>query len=164
MRLCLVLVLGLLARVEIAHASDAMPDRPVNRDFQAGDCVVFREGGAGLILKTPTYWVKGRISAVSRERKLTGRCPLIAKPVQAYSHDDWVLVVSAAPCVDDESDRREVPVVRVQVAVDAWETPWSYQHGTVGWLFRGQFLDKPLKKDGLIEMDPAWLDRCESQI
>ena len=163
MRLSGFLALCLLTLADMINASTAKAESTVDIGWQTGDCAVFREGGAGLILKTPTYWVKGRVVAVSSERMLAGRCPVIAKPVQAYSHDDRVLVAAAAPCVDNDSDRREVPVLRIRLAVDAWETPWSYQHGTVGWLFRGQFLDKLLKKGGLIEMDPIWLERCESR-
>jgi len=47
------------------------------------------------------------------------------------------------------------------MVVEEWETPWSNQHGTGGWLFRGQFLDIPLAKSVQIDMDATWLERCE---
>ncbi len=125
-----------------------------------GDCVLFREVGAGLLLKTPTYWLKGSIAGISNELRLAGRCPQIGKPESAYSRDDWVRIVAAMPCVESDAEVREVPVVRISVAVEEWETPWSNLHGTAGWLFRGHFLDKPLKKGELIEMDASWLENC----
>lgn len=130
---------------------------------QVGDCVMFREGGVGLIFRTPTYWLKGTIAALSPERRLAGRCPVIGKPVSAYGREDWVRVAAAMPCVEHDSDMRDVDVLRIRVAVEEWETPWSKQHGSAGWLFRGQFLDQVLKKGGIIDMDATWLERCEAQ-
>ncbi len=87
------------------------------------------------------------------------RCALIGKPLQASTRDVWVRVAAATPCVESDAEVREVAVMRITVAVEEWETPWSNQHGTVGWLFRGHFLDKTLKKGELIDMDAAWLER-----
>ena len=133
---------------------------PVSAEPRVGDCVLFREGGAGLLFRTPTYWLRGSIAGISSERRLAGRCPEIGKPESAYTHNDWVRVASAMPCVQGDAEVREVPVVRISVAVEAWETPWSNLHGTAGWLFRGYFLDKPLKKGDLIDMDASWLEYC----
>jgi hypothetical protein len=127
---------------------------------RVGDCVLFREGGEGLLLKTPSYWLRGVIAGVSNERRLAGRCPQIGKPESAYTHDDWIRIAAATPCVQSDAEVREVAVVRISVAVEEWETPWSRQHGTTGWLFRGHFLDKPLKKGDLIDMDASWLEHC----
>lgn len=128
---------------------------------KAGDCVMFREGGVGLILKTPTYWIKGSIVDVSEQRRTAGRCPKIGKQVSAYTREDWVRIAAATPCVENDAEVGEVAVMRVRVAVDEWETPWSNQHGNAGWLFRGYFLDQALKKGKVIEMDANWLERCE---
>ncbi len=145
---------GLFALCALALACSALAEP------KPGDCVLFREGGVGLLLKTPTYWLKGSIAGISNEFRLAGRCPHIGKPESAYSRDDWVRVAAAMPCVESGADGREVAVVRISVAVEEWETPWSNLHGTVGWLFRGHFLDKPLKKGELIEMDANWLENC----
>ncbi|MDQ5881758.1 MAG: hypothetical protein QG616_1589, partial [Pseudomonadota bacterium] len=51
----LVFVFALLAAV-IQSASAEEAQMPV-----PGDCAMFREGGEGYIMKTPTYWVRGRI-------------------------------------------------------------------------------------------------------
>ena len=144
----------------LAVAGESQPVRTLP---QVGDCVIFREGGGGYVLKAPTYWLKGSIAGLSEERRLAGRCPQIGKPVVAYSREDWVRVAAAMPCVENEADVREVPVLRVRVAVEAWETPWSSQHGTAGWLFRGQFLDTPLRRGEVIDMDASWLERCETE-
>jgi hypothetical protein len=152
----------LLASLLLANSVFSEEVATVPTSLLMGDCVMFREGGAGLVFKTPTYWLKGVISKISTERRLAGRCPVIGKSMSAYSRNDWVRVVAAMPCVDHEADVREVDVVRVYVTVDAWETPWSNQHGTVGWLFRGKFLDTALKKGEQIDMDARWLERCEA--
>jgi len=55
-----------------------------------------------------------------------------------------------------------VSVIRVQLAVEAWETPWSSQHGAGGWLFRGQFLDQTLRKGEIVDIDANWLEPCEA--
>ncbi len=132
-------------------------------DPRPGDCVIFREGGVGVVLKTPTYWLRGKVVAVARERRLAALCPDIGKPLSAYTRDDWVRLAAVVPCVEDLADVREVQGVRVSVAVEEWETPWSNQHGMARWLFRGQFLNQVLRKSGIMEMDSAWLQKCESR-
>ncbi|MBK8399727.1 hypothetical protein [Propionivibrio sp.] len=152
------------ALLALSASADALEVAPsTSADLQVGDCAMFREGGAGLIFKTPTYWLKGSVARISNERKLAGRCPAIGKPPSAYTHDDWVRIVPSLPCVDNDVDIREVAVRRIGVTVEDWETPWSNLHGTAGWLFRGQFLDNPLSKGKLIDMDARWLERCESR-
>ena len=129
--------------------------------LQLGDCVMFREGGAGFLLRTPTYWLRGSVAGISPERRLARRCPEMGKLMPAYTREDWVRVAAAMPCVDNDAEVHEVDVLRIRVAVEAWETPWSNQHGTAGWLFRGYFLDQALNKGALLEMDSSWLERCE---
>lgn len=157
--------LGVVMLVASALADEGPPaaTRPIAQsDPQIGDCVIFREGGAGWLLKAPTYWLKGSIAGIARERRVARLCPRIGKPASAYTQLDRVHLAAATPCVGKASDVGEVDVVRVRVAVEAWETPWSHQHGTIGWLFRGQFLDQALQKGGVIDMDATWLERCES--
>lgn len=144
-----------------AAASEASPPAVGQTGPQVGDCAIFREGGGGRILKAPTYWLKGSIAGVSRERRLAGRCPQIARPLAAYTRDDWLRVAAATPCVQTDAEVQEVDVLRIRLSVNDWESPWSQQHGTTGWLFRGYFLDTPLKRDEIIDMDASWLERCE---
>lgn len=135
-------------------------------DPQLGDCVVFREGGAGLLLRTPVYWLKGSVAGVSRQQRMIRACPRIGKQASAYTPADHARLAGAMPCVDEGAVIADAAmssdVVRVQVAVADWETPWSHQHGTTGWLFRGQFLNQTLKRGGVIDMDATWLVPCEA--
>ena len=110
------------------------------RALVPGDCVMFREGGEGRLFKAPTYWLRGTVREVAIEPHWAGRCPDMGKPRSAFTPDDWARFVAASPCVEGEEEARAVERTRVRVAVDAWETPWSYSHGSAGWLFRGRFL------------------------
>ena len=145
----------------LAVAEDFAPPSSAQDGPKIGDCAIFREGGSGRIFRTPTYWMKGTIAALSAERRVAGLCPQMGKPLSAYTRDDWVRIAASTPCVQTAAEVREVDVLRIRFVVDEWETPWSYQHGTTGWLFRGYFLDRALKKGEIIDMDAAWLERCE---
>lgn len=137
--------------------------RPGGSGPQPGDCVMFREGGSGWLLQAPTYWLRGSIASLSHERRMAGLCPAIDKPLAAYSRADHARLAAALPCVSRATDAGEIDVLRVRVLVEAWETPWSYQNGIVGWLFRGQFLDQALYKGVVIDMDASWLESCEAE-
>ena len=130
-------------------------------EVHVGDCVVFREGGEGRLLKAPVYWLKGSVVALSPERRLAEMCPVVAKPRLAYTRDERVRLAQAMPCVQREVDIREVVARFVHVSVDSWETPWSSQHGTAGLLFRGTFLDQPLVRGGVVKIDADWLESCD---
>jgi hypothetical protein len=129
---------------------------------QVGDCAIFREGGSGYLLKTPTYWLRGTIAEVRSERRLAAHCPSFDKPPAAFAPADWARYAAALPCATAADAEREVEVLRVVLSVDAWETPWTRSHGASGWLFRGQFLDTRLAAGVLIDMDAAWLQRCSA--
>ncbi len=156
---CLFAASVLAVDVEPPATSSAVPSGP-----QIGDCVIFREGGAGLVLRAPTYWLKGSVAGIARERRKLGLCPRLGKLAAAYTAADRALLVAAMPCLEQESDSApiDVEVIRLRVSIDDWETPWSHQHGTTGWLFMGRFLDQPLKKGAVIDMDAGWLESCEA--
>lgn len=135
---------------------------PVIAQPQVGDCAIFREGGSGWVLKAPTWWLKGTIASVTPVRRPAAVCPEVGKPQREYTREDWARVAAASPCVDKASEVREIETLRLGFVVDSWETPWSYQHGTTRWLFRGHFLLTPLKKEEVIEMDASWLESCEA--
>jgi len=171
MRRVLAVIAGSLLAAALL-ADDAAPAASASSAASApqlGDCVIFNEGGAGRLLKAPTYWLKGSIAALSRQRRQLDRCPRIGKPAAAYTAADHARLAAAMPCVEAASVSvgdtlpREVEVTRVQMLVSEWETPWSHQHGTPGWLFRGRFLEQSLQKGALIDMDAAWLERCEGE-
>ncbi|MCB1965552.1 MAG: hypothetical protein KDI64_05745 [Candidatus Accumulibacter sp.] len=155
------LAAGFLAGGAAGAASDSAPASGP----QVGDCVIFREGGAGRLLKAPTYWLKGSIAGISRQQRQLERCPRIGKPASAYTPADHARLAAAMPCLEhlSGSPARDVEVLRVLVTVSDWETPWSHQHGSTGWLFRGQFLGQTLQKGAEIDMDAAWLERCGAE-
>ena len=128
--------------------------------LRAGDCVVFREGGGGRLLKEPTYWLRGTVAEVRPEKRRVERCPDPGKPVERYIQDDWARIAAVFPC-GSAREGQEVDVLRVLFRVAEWETPWALNHGRIGWLYRGRFLDRKLKKDELIDMDASWLQACE---
>ena len=129
--------------------------------FAVGDCAVYREGGDGRLFKTPTYWLQGTVAAVTTERRLAGLCPRFAKSDVALSREEKWALARAMPCVAREAEVGEVAVTRIHLVVDAWETPWSSQHGTEGLLFRGALMGSALVKGQAIDIDAAWLARCE---
>lgn len=157
------LLSGALALAIAASADELTAPAAAPSDLRVGDCVTFREGGDGLIFRTPTYWLKGSVAGIYKEQRLAGRCPIIGRPRSAYTRDDWVRLAASSPCVNTDAEVREVSVLRISMVVEDWETPWSNLHGTAGWLFRGQFLDKPLIRGALIDMDSSWLERCEAR-
>lgn len=131
------------------------------RTLQPGDCLRFREGGRGRLFKSPTWWLRGTVVEVRSEHRRLELCPRIDKPRQAFSVEDWTLLAAALPCAESAAALgREVEVTRVQLRVDAWETPWTRAHGESGWLFRGQFLDQPLRVGALLDLDASWLGSC----
>ncbi|MCP5268474.1 MAG: hypothetical protein H6943_05465 [Zoogloeaceae bacterium] len=145
----------LLSLVSLAHAES--PRMPV-----AGDCALFREGGEGLILTAPTYWLKGTILEVYKRPHHMGLCPPINKPRERYTRNDWQQMAAAYPCVTDRAKVRDVEAIRIRLRADSWDTPWSSQHGHNGWLFRGHFLNVELKAGVELDIDGTLLQRCEA--
>jgi len=135
---------------------------PAARMPVAGDCALFREGGEGYILKAPTYWLRGSIVEIYRRSHHMGLCPNPGKPKTRYTRDDWRQLADAYPCVSDEAKVRDVEAIRIRLRVDAWDTPWSNQHGHNGWLYRGHFLDTELKEGVVLDIDGTLLERCEA--
>ena len=149
------LVLGLLL-VASPFVSAKEVSMPV-----PGDCAMFKEGGAGYILKAPTYWLRGSVAEVYVRPHRMGLCPNPGKPRERYTRADWMRFAEAYPCVQDPSRSGDVEAIRIRLRVEAWDTPWSSQHGHNGWLFRGHFLDTELKEGVIIDVDGTLLERCE---
>ena len=128
--------------------------------YRPGDCVLLQEGGQGLVLRAPIYWVRGTVIGVETRRHRAEVCTHFSRPPERLSLDDWRQIVETSPCVMRSEEVRDVDVERVAFAVDAWETPWSRSHGQSGRLFRGRYLDQVLSKGGRLEIDALWLKRC----
>ena len=137
----------------------------VRADIGVGECVIFREGGEGRLLKSPTFWVKGVVSEMRREREPVRDCPATVGAGSVISREALWQLAHSAPCVFNrrESDPVEVEVTRVRVVVDAWETPWTTADGDVGLLFRGTYIGQPLVKGGAVEMLADGLKSCAGQ-
>jgi len=127
---------------------------------QPGDCALYREGGAGYILTTPTYFVRGTIVEVLRRPHRMGLCPDPRKPRERYTRADWKALADAYPCVSREELAKDVEAIRIRLRVDEWDTPWSSQHGHNGWLYRGHFLETELKSGVVLDIDGTLLERC----
>lgn len=127
----------------------------------AGDCAMFREGGVGYILTTPVYWLRGRIEEVYTRPHQMALCPQLGKTPERYNRDDWMKIAETYPCASDPAKVRELQAVRVRLRVEAWDTPWSSQHGHNGWLYRGHFLKTELKEGVVLDIDGSLLERCD---
>ena len=137
-----------------ASGDDGMPS--------PGDCALFREGGAGRILKGPVYYVRGSITEIYRRPHAMGVCPDPGKPRERYSRADWKQLADAYPCVADERNARDIEVIRIRMRAEKWDTPWTQSHGQNGWLFRGHFLDTELKDGVVLDIDGTLLLRCDA--
>jgi len=145
---------SLLLAVTALHAEDGrMP--------AAGDCAVFREGGAGYILTTPVYWLRGRIEEVYTRPHQMALCPQLGKTPERYTRDDWMKIAETYPCANEPAKVRELQAVRIRLRAEAWDTPWTSQHGHNGWLYRGHFLKTELKEGVVLDIDGSLLERCD---
>ena len=153
-RLGLVTLVGVLC-AGLAVASEQ--DSPVA--WRVGDCALFREGGVGRVLRSPTYWLRGVVVGVEERQHVAEVCPQPAR-AGAPSRTDWQRLADAAPCVWREEERRTVSVTRVTLSVESWETPWNSAHGQSGMLYQGHYLDLRLESGQRIEFGAQWLQRC----
>lgn len=130
--------------------------------LQPGSCVFYEEGGAGWIVTEPVYYLKGKvISAEVRTRHL-GVCPQVpGKTIGQYSRDEFNRQVLASPCVSPGVPERDEQVGVVRLRVSEWETPHVRKAANAGRLYRGMFIDRPLKKDLEIELEADLLEVCE---
>ncbi len=126
-----------------------------------GDCAAYREGGEGYMITKPTYWLRGTITEVYTQRRRMEVCPVLGKPPERYTREDWVRMTAAYPCVSTPDKVRDVDAIRIRLRVDAWETPWTNSHGHNGRLYRGRFVDTELKQGVDLDVDGSLLERCE---
>jgi len=157
----LLTILILSAQPLLAPAAESAVEAAARMPV-AGDCAQFREGGEGYILKAPTYWLRGSIVEIYRRPHRMGLCPDPGKPKTRYTRDDWQRLADAYPCVNEAAKVRDVEAIRIRLRVDAWDTPWSNQHGHNGWLYRGHFLGTELKEGVVLDIDGTLLERCDA--
>jgi hypothetical protein len=129
--------------------------------LRPGSCVTYREGGAGWILREPLYYLRGTVTTAEVTTRRLERCPeLPGKTREQYTRDEYVRLMRAMPCLANASAPREEQVGMVRLQVIDWETPHVRKAENAGRLYRGMFLDQPLKKGLEVELEADLLGPC----
>ena len=160
------LVLSLLA-------APALADEPVLRPsarlvfkhpgmLQAGQCVVYEEGGSGWIMSEPVFYLKGRVVSAEVRTRHLGKCPVVpGKNINQYSREEFNRQALAYPCVSADVPERDEQIGIVRLRVSSWETPHGRKAANAGRLYRGMFIEQELKQDMEIELEADLLGICE---
>lgn len=129
--------------------------------LRPGSCVTYREGGAGWILREPLYYLRGTVTTAEVTTRRLERCPeLPGKTREQYTRDEYVRLMRAMPCLANGAAPREEQVGMVRLEVIDWETPHVRKAENAGRLYRGMFLDQPLKKGLEVELEADLLGPC----
>ena len=129
--------------------------------LQAGKCVVYEEGGSGWIMTDPVYYLKGAVVSTRVEARHLARCPEVpGKNIEQYSRAEFNRHARAFPCVAADVAERDEQIGVVTLRVDSWETPHAARAANAGRLFRGMFIDQPLKKGMEVELEADLLGIC----
>ncbi len=130
--------------------------------LKLGRCVRYEEGGAGLVIAEPLYYLKGEVlSAEIRLRHLAPCPPVQDKGIERYSRAEFVRHALAYPCVSPKAAERDEQLGIVRLRVTDWETPYARKAENSGRLYRGHFLDQPLDKATEIELEADLLVACD---
>jgi hypothetical protein len=129
--------------------------------LRPGSCVMYKEGGSGWVLTEPQFYLRGTIlSSEVRTRQLAS-CPVVPnKNVAQYSREEFNRLSLAYPCLEQGVSAQEMQIGLVRLRVNEWETPHAKLAANSGRLYRGMFIDKPLKKNMEIEMEADLLEAC----
>jgi hypothetical protein len=129
--------------------------------LRPGACVMYKEGGSGWILTEPQFYLRGTVlSSEVRSRQLAS-CPVVPnKNVAQYSREEFNRLSLAYPCLEQSLPAQEMQLGLVRLRVNEWETPHAKLAANSGRLYRGMFIDKPLKKNMEIEMEADLLEAC----
>jgi hypothetical protein len=129
--------------------------------LQPGRCVVYREGGDGLLITEPSYYVQGRVVAATVQSRRLEACPEVpGKGIEQYSRAEFTRLLHAQPCLAGDKGGREVLVGVVALRVDEWDTPHARRAANAGRLYRGMFIDRELQKGMEIELEADLLGAC----
>ena len=129
--------------------------------LQPGRCVVYREGGDGLLITEPSYYVQGRVVAATVQSRRLDACPEVpGKGIEHYSRAEFTRLLHAQPCLAGDPGGREVLVGFVGLRVDEWDTPHARRAANAGRLYRGMFIDRELQKGMEIELEADLLGAC----
>lgn len=129
--------------------------------LQAGKCVVYEEGGSGWVMTDPVYFLKGAVVSTRVEQRHLGRCPEVpGKNIEQYSRAEFNRHARAYPCFAAGVPERDEQIGVVTIRVENWETPHAARAANAGRLYRGMFLDQPLKKGLEVELEADLLGVC----
>jgi hypothetical protein len=159
----------LLALLATSVLADEAPLRPSARLIfkqpdllRAGQCVMYKEGGAGWVLTEPVYFLRGEVLAGEVRARHLGVCPQVpGKTIENYSRDEFIRLAKAHPCVSEASKERDEQLGVVHLRVTDWETPHARKAENAGRLYRGTYLDQHLEKGLEIEIEADMLGTCE---
>lgn len=129
---------------------------------RAGSCVLYREGGEGWGAVEPRFYLRGEVVAAQVQTRRLAACPVVAgKTLDRYSRAEFVAHARAFPCLAPEVPARDEQIGVVRLRVRDWETPHARRAENAGRLYRGQFLDQPLKVGLEVELEADLLGACE---
>ena len=129
--------------------------------LKAGTCVVYEEGGSGLIITDPVYYLKGTVLSSEVQTRHLGVCPRVpGKTMAQYSRAEFNRHATALPCVSADVPERDEQIGIVRLHVATWETPYAIRAANAGRLYRGMFIDQKLEKDMEIELEADLLGVC----
>jgi hypothetical protein len=164
---CLLFALALLPVLAAADEPVLRPSaRLVFKEpamLQAGQCVVYEEGGSGWIMTEPLYYLQGRVVSSAVHTRHLEACPLVpGKNVEQYSRSEFNRLAAAYPCLAAGEPERDEQLGVIRLRVTGWETPHARKAANSGRLYRGRFIDLELKKDMEIELEADLLGVCRS--
>lgn len=129
--------------------------------LKAGQCVRYEEGGTGFIMTEPVFYLRGEVLASAVETRHLGHCPLVpGKNLDQYTRAEFIRHARAYPCVSMDVAERDEQMGIVRVRVLDWETPYAKRAENAGRLYRGHFIDQPLRQGTEIEMEADLLEVC----
>ncbi len=158
-----------LALLAFTAAAGEPPLRPSARllkaqaqNFQVDRCVIYRENGGGNGTSDSDYFIKGKVVAAALETRILPACPEVqGRGVEQYTRAEFNRLALAYPCLNGEPANIEAQLGVVRLRVDAWDTPHARRSANAGRLYRGMYIDQPLKQGMEIELEADLLGRCE---
>ena len=157
-------LLVLLALPVAAGAAELLPSAQLLQSqperLAPGRCVVYGESVASLAV--PEYFVRGRVVSAQVVERNLAVCPEVAeRRLDQSSREEFNRLLLARPCVSSDKFARDVQLGLVRLRVEQWETPHARRAANAGRLYRGMFIDRPLKAGMEIELEADLLGACE---
>jgi hypothetical protein len=129
--------------------------------LRTGTCVAYKEGGSGWIMTEPVFFLKGMVIASEVRSRRLQTCPTVpGKNMQQYTREEFNRHALAYPCLEPGVAEHDMQIGMVRLRVTDWETPHARLAANAGRLYRGSFIDKPLKKNMEIELEADLLEAC----